>query len=209
MLWRHLWRRSIRASANAVPGGGYAPPRQLDEAHQETAHGEEKILIRRTTYFFDRDILCHRALWLCKLCWFSLFSRMILLWAGMHASGGAFDTKVVATKAWVQLVKRGSFEKAARLLRESKPKAAWQTLQVYNPFLKYLLHQDMVLWFPKLGEVTTVGDGAKDVLKEISREEILMIWPLSMRRWGLAKDEPMMRFLATRGGLLCGRIRWW
>ena len=134
---------------------------------------------------------------------------MILLWAGMHASGGAFDTKVVATKAWVQLVKRGSFEKAARLLRESKPKAAWQTLQVYNPFLKYLLHQDMVLWFPKLGEVTTVGDGAKDVLKEISREEILMIWPLSMRRWGLAKDEPMMRFLATRGGLLCGRIRWW
>ena len=60
-------------------------------------------------------------------------------WNKKHASGGAFDTKVVATKAWVQLVKRGSFEKAARLLRESKPKAAWQTLQVYNPFLKYLL----------------------------------------------------------------------
>lgn len=31
-----------------------------------------------------------------------------------------------------------------------------------------LVVSDMVLWFPKLGDLTTVGDGAKDVLKEIS-----------------------------------------
>lgn len=31
-----------------------------------------------------------------------------------------------------------------------------------------LVVSDMVLWFPKFGDLTTVGDGAKDVLKEIS-----------------------------------------
>ena len=97
-----------------------------------------------------------------------------------HSLGGVFDSKVLATKAWVKLVKGGSFGKAARLLKQNKAKAAWQTLQIYNPFLKYLLYRNMALWCPKLGGLNTVGDGAKEVLKEIcpnkaSWEEKLLV----------------------------------